>query len=71
MVKRNQVFVRAQTPSGRWVSADVLDLDDESYRIFTTEMLRRSEIVVSLRDEHVDGEHLTYRTRTEPTDEDA
>jgi hypothetical protein len=40
-VSRNQVFVRAQDANGRWVSADVLDLDEESFRAFTLSMLYR------------------------------
>ena len=63
-MKRDQVFVRAQDPTGKWGSADVLDLTDESFRAFLVEMLRRAGIVVYLKDELVDGEEITYHTRT-------
>lgn len=31
MIKRGQIYVRAQTPSGKWVSADILNLTQESF----------------------------------------
>jgi len=33
-MKRGQVFVRALDPEGKWGNADVLDLTDESFRVF-------------------------------------
>jgi hypothetical protein len=38
-MKRNEVFVVAKLPDGRRVSADVLDLDNDSFRAFLIDVL--------------------------------
>lgn len=63
MIKRGQVFVRAQDETGRWGSADVLDLDEESFRAFVAGTLFRSGLLVGLKDEAVAGERLPLRVR--------
>lgn len=62
-MKRGQVFVRAQDENGKWQSIDVLDLDDESFRVFVVNMLMRGMLVTSITDENVDGEQITLRAR--------
>ena len=64
-MKRGQVFVRAQTPSGKWVSADVLDLDEQSFKLFVLDRMIHFGMVTILRDDVVIGEHLPYRTTVE------
>ncbi len=62
-MKRGQAFVRGVLRDGSIGTIDVLDLDDASFRAFVLDRLIRSEIVYAIRDEHVEGEHLTYRER--------
>lgn len=68
-MKRQQVFVRAQTPSGKWVNADVLDLDEFSFRAFVIDMLFRGGFVYGLKSERCEGPEITYTTKYE-VDED-
>ena len=63
-MQRGMVFVRAQSPSGKWHSADVMDLDDESFRIFVLEMLRRKSIIHVTVDD--DEEEFVYKSTKEP-----
>jgi hypothetical protein len=65
IMRRGQVFVRAQTPTGRWVNADVLDLDELSYRAFIVEQLMRIGAVYSLKDNQAKGEEVCYKTQFE------
>lgn len=62
-MKRGQVFVRAQDETGRFGSADVLDLDGESFRAFVLGVLFRAQIVTGLRDEAVEGDHIRLTVR--------
>ena len=39
MIERGQAFVRAQDQNGKWGSADILDLDEESFRRFVLTIL--------------------------------
>ena len=64
MIKRSQIFVRAKNKAGKWVNADVLDLDDESFRAFVMWRLMEADLVCSLKDYIVLGEPLVLRTRT-------
>ena len=66
-MKKAQVFVRAKTPSGRWVSADFLDLTTDSKLNFLCDMLCRCGVVVHIKDEAVEGERIRYETREEIT----
>lgn len=52
MIGRGQCFVRAKDPEGRWHTADVLDLDDESWRIFILSVIveQRSLMLVTSDD---------------------
>jgi hypothetical protein len=63
-VKRGQIFVRAKNADGRVESADVLDLDEESFRVFVLDVLMRNGLVTSLKHEYVEGEHIEYKLRT-------
>jgi hypothetical protein len=62
-VKKNQVFVRAYDEAGKLGSADVLDLDDESFRVFVIGMLFVNELVCGIRDEFVEGPHIKLKLR--------
>ena len=59
-MKRGQVFVRGRDPNGKWGAIDVLDLDEPSFRAFVMEMFKRAQIVVALKDESVEGDHIEY-----------
>jgi hypothetical protein len=65
-MKRGQVYVRAQSPSGRWHTADVLDLTEESFRVWLLDLLIRAQAVVSIRPDLIPTEHLDLRTTIEP-----
>ena len=67
-MKKGQVFVRAQTPSGKWVSADFLDLTLESQQVFLMDLMVRHHLVVGLKRELVLGDEITYTTKTEVDD---
>jgi hypothetical protein len=62
-MKRGQVFARAQDETGRWGSADIFDLDEESFRAFIVGVLFRSGLVVGFKDELCAGQQLPCRTR--------
>lgn len=64
-MKRGQVFVRAKSPSGKYGTHDVLDLEDESFKAFVVEMLKRGGLVVSIKDEFVSGEEIEYKSKVE------
>ncbi len=63
-MKRGQVFVRAMDETGRWGSFDVLDLDEESFRVFVLHVFRMQGQVVGLSDSACPGEEITLRVRT-------
>ena len=65
-IKRNQVFVRAKSPSGLLYSADVLDLTQESFNAFVIGTLFRHGFVIGLRDEHGEGDTLVLQSTREP-----
>ena len=62
-MKRGQVFVRAKNKKGKWDSHDVLDLDDESFKIFIIDILFRNQLVAGIQDDFVDGERLDLRIK--------
>lgn len=62
-MKRNQVFCRAYDETGKIGNADVFDLDEESFRAFVIGILMRCEVVVGIKDEFVDGNHLKLRMK--------
>lgn len=66
MLKRGQVFVRAKSPSGRWHSADVLDLTQESFNAWVTSVLFRRGLVAGMVDEMVMGPEVDLRSTREP-----
>lgn len=57
-MKRGQVFVRARDVNGKWYSADVLDLDDASFRAFVVGQLHRAGLVFGLIDSAVEEPHI-------------
>jgi hypothetical protein len=59
------VFVRGQLRDGSIGNIDVLDLDDASFRAFVVDMLRRAGLVVAIKSEMLESDHLTYRERTD------
>ena len=66
MIKRNQVFARAKSPSGRWHTADVLDLTPESFQVFVIGTLLHHGLITGLRDGHVEGDALDLQSTKEP-----
>lgn len=61
-MKRGQVFVRAQDVSGKWYSADVLDLDDASFRAFVVERLMLAGLVYAISAPASTGRDVTLRS---------
>lgn len=57
-MKRNQVFVRAKFDDGRRGTCDVLDLDDQSFRVFVMDLLIHVGLVTVIKDEGVEGDHI-------------
>ena len=66
MIKRGQVFVRAKSPGGRWHSADVLDLTQESFNAFVVGTLFKQGLVTGVRGSYVEGEALELHSVREP-----
>lgn len=44
------VFIRAKTSDDRWASVDAMDLDEDSFRRFTLDMLKKTGAVDYLKD---------------------
>jgi hypothetical protein len=53
-MKRQQVFVRAQLPNGRFVDADILDLEQESAIAVLANALFYAGLLSGVRDEHAE-----------------
>lgn len=73
-MKKGQVFCRARLltekrsgrdPVYRYVNADVLDLDELSFRAFTIGILFRAGAVVGITDDIVPGDHITLEIAEE------
>ena len=64
-MKKDQVFVRAKSPAGKWGNHDVLDLDEQSFRAFVIEMFKRHGMVVHIKDEALEGEDIVYQSTVE------
>lgn len=62
-MKRKQVFVRAKDSAGRIGNADVLDLDEDSFRAFTMDILFRAGAVVGIKPDFVKGEEIRYQMK--------
>jgi len=62
-VKRRQVFVRALDSNGKMGAADVMDLDEDSFRAFMVDVMFRAELVVGIRESEVQGERIRLRTK--------
>lgn len=65
MVKRNQTFVRAKSPLGKWGNHDVLNLDETSFRAFVLDRMMKWEMVTSLKPEFVEGDEIEYVSTVE------
>jgi hypothetical protein len=61
MIKPGQVFVRAQLPEGRWVNADVLDLDEISFRAFVLYRFVKLDVVASIKPELLPESEIDLR----------
>ena len=57
-MKRGQVWVRAKDANGEWGTADVLDLDEVSFRAFVIDVLMRVGLVTAHKCEFCDGEEI-------------
>jgi len=64
-MKKGQVFVRAKSPSGKWGSHDVLDLNNKSFKVFVLDILFRAGLVVGLKDEICKDEEIEYQSTKE------
>lgn len=62
-MRRGQVFVRARDETGKLGSADVLDLDDLSFRALIVEILVRTQLVTGLREDLCEGERIALKTK--------
>lgn len=58
MIKRGQIFVRARDETGKWGSADVLDLNEESFRTFILRVLFDSGMITGIKDTACEGQHV-------------
>ncbi len=67
-MKKGQVFVRAKSPSGKWGSHDVLDLDQPSFNAFVIGMMHRFEMVVGFKDEAVNASSIELKSTVELKD---
>jgi hypothetical protein len=56
------VFVRAKDETGRWGSANALDLDERSFRVFVLDSLEAAGLLIGLRD----GEGVKHEYQTKP-----
>ena len=56
------VYIRAQTPEGKWTSADALDLNDISFRRFVLQQLHRAGLVTVLIDEAEKSNSVFFQT---------
>jgi hypothetical protein len=66
-IDRGQVFVRAMDPNGRYHSADILDLDEESFRSFVIGVLFQNGLVSGLKN----GESsLVFKSTSYKSEED-
>ena len=63
-MKRGEVLVRAQDDTNKWGNADVLDLDDASFRAFVIEMFIRKGMVAATDKRLVPYEQDDIRYRT-------
>jgi|GEM_PF-4430898 len=49
-MRRGEVWIRGTDAQGqKWGPIDVLDLDDESFRVWVVDMLRRMGCIVTLK----------------------
>lgn len=55
------VYVRAQDETGKFGSANAMDLDDESFRRFVLDRMANSGVVIATPTE--EGERVPYRTK--------
>jgi hypothetical protein len=61
MIERGQIFVRALNSKGRWVTADALDLDEESFRRLILTGLWKLGALTAIKE--VKEEPTPYRER--------
>jgi hypothetical protein len=61
MIERGQVFVRALNSEGKWVTADALDLDEESFRRLVLTGLWKLGTLVAIKE--VVKEPTPYKER--------
>ena len=62
-MQRIEVYVRARTPKGRWVSANALDLNEDSFRRLLLRKMVEAGMLVGVR--VPDVEEPIYETRDE------
>lgn len=48
---KSGIYVRAINAEGKWDSVDVMDLDEESFRIFVLRMMVNQRVPVGIQDE--------------------
>lgn len=62
-MKRRQVFVRALDSNGKMGAADVMDLDEDSFKAFILDVLQRHDLVVGIIESQLPGERIALRTK--------
>lgn len=70
MIRRGQIFIRAQDEAGKWGAADIFDLDEESFRRVIVSRLAEAGCFVMLKDEHVTAASSPLITTKRFLDED-
>ncbi len=63
MMQRGKVFFRARDETGRYGCADILDLDETSFRAVIVEVLVKINALLSLESDSSKGEEIQLTTR--------
>ena len=58
VMKKGQIYVRAITPDGELGNVDVLELDDDSFRVFIIDKFVRAGAVVAMKEEMIKGDNI-------------
>ena len=61
-MKRGQIFVRAKDKNGKWYNADVLDLDQLSFKAFVMDRLFKLGMVTGIKDEFIIAGDIEYQS---------
>jgi hypothetical protein len=62
-MKRRQVFVRALDSNDKMGVTDVMDLDEDSFKVFMLDVMQRHGLVVGIIESQIEGERIALRTK--------